>query len=264
VNQVRNGSHQDERPLSARSVVASILLGTRPPELPGRLLVRAGALFDIAEGTVRVALSRMVAAGELQATGDGRYRLAGPLLSRRARQDQSRNPPSVAWDGTWITAVVTVDGRSAADRATLRDAMGARRMGELREGVWLRPDNLGAGLPAGGLERDHCTWLRGRPVDDPGALAGQLWDLRAYGGRTATLLDRMAATIGRLREGDPGVLGPCFVTAASALRHLTADPLLPGSLVGPDWNGDRLRSAYDDYEAALQAGLRHWFRAQSS
>src|SRR5687768_12666734 len=93
---------EDERPLSARSVVASILLGTRPPELPGRLLVRAGELFGITEGTTRVALSRMVASGELEATGDGRYRLAGRLLERRARQDESRQPPARRWNGDWI------------------------------------------------------------------------------------------------------------------------------------------------------------------
>jgi phenylacetic acid degradation operon negative regulatory protein len=205
----------------------------------------------------------MVAAGELEAAGDGRYRLAGHLLRRQARQDLSRHPPAGDWDGTWITAVVTVDGRSAADRATLRDAMRASRMGELREGVWLRPDNLGAGLPVDGLVREHCTWLRGQPVDDQAALAGRLWELNAYERRSAELLERMDATIGRLGDDDAGVLGPCFVTAASALRHLTGDPLLPRALVGPDWTGDRLRSAYDGYEAALQASLRRWFRTQA-
>ncbi len=54
-----------ERPLTARSIVASALLGTHPPVLRGQLLVRLGELFGVAEGTTRVALSRMVAAGEL-------------------------------------------------------------------------------------------------------------------------------------------------------------------------------------------------------
>ena len=97
----------DERPLTARSVIASTLLGTTPPRLPGRLLVRAGALFGLAEGTVRTALSRMVAAGELTAD-DGTYALAGPLLARQARQDESRRAVVAAetWDGGWTMAVV--------------------------------------------------------------------------------------------------------------------------------------------------------------
>ena len=82
--QVRNDLG-DARPLSARSVVASTLLGTRGLTLQVRALVRAGELFGIAEGTTRVALSRMVAAGELVAE-DGSYRLSGPLLERSAAQ----------------------------------------------------------------------------------------------------------------------------------------------------------------------------------
>lgn len=62
------------RPLTARSIVLSTLLGHHPPRLPARALVRVGELFGIAEGTVRVALSRMVAAGDLYQS-DGSYAL---------------------------------------------------------------------------------------------------------------------------------------------------------------------------------------------
>ena len=81
----------DRKPMTARSVVASTLLGVEPPRLTTRILVRSGELFGIAEGTTRVALSRMVAAGELRPDDDG-YRLAGRLLDRQARQTASRGP----------------------------------------------------------------------------------------------------------------------------------------------------------------------------
>ena len=42
------------RPLTARSVVASTLLGTDPPRLPVAFLVRTGALFGLAEGSALV------------------------------------------------------------------------------------------------------------------------------------------------------------------------------------------------------------------
>jgi phenylacetic acid degradation operon negative regulatory protein len=51
-------------PLTARSVLASVLLGTDPPWLPTPLLVRTSALFGICEGSTRSALSRLVAAGD--------------------------------------------------------------------------------------------------------------------------------------------------------------------------------------------------------
>ncbi|HKY75862.1 MAG TPA: PaaX domain-containing protein, C- domain protein, partial [Acidimicrobiia bacterium] len=65
-------------PLTARSVLASVLLGTEPPWLPTRLLVRTAELFGIADGTARVALSRMASAGEAVPEGGG-YRLVGRL-----------------------------------------------------------------------------------------------------------------------------------------------------------------------------------------
>ena len=61
----------------------SALLGSHPPQLAARHLVRIGALFGIAEGTVRVALSRMVAAGDL-VQSSGRYTLSDRLIERRA------------------------------------------------------------------------------------------------------------------------------------------------------------------------------------
>ena len=89
----------DRRRLTARSVVASTLLGVRPPQLPTRALVGTAELLGISPGTARVAISRMVASGELEAIDDG-YRLASPsLLARQARQDLSRGGRTGRWDG---------------------------------------------------------------------------------------------------------------------------------------------------------------------
>ena len=55
-----------DRSLTARSVIASLLLGMRDPALPVSALVRSGGRLGLAEGTIRVAVSRMVAAGEIE------------------------------------------------------------------------------------------------------------------------------------------------------------------------------------------------------
>ena len=105
--------------LSARSVIASMLLGTHPPEMDGRYLVALAKRFGIAEGTARVALSRMVDRGELE-NRSGRYRLAGHLARRQTRQDAARASITVDWDGSWIQAVAV--GKAAASRRTERRA----------------------------------------------------------------------------------------------------------------------------------------------
>ena len=74
------------RPLSARSVVLSLLLGAHPAELSAAALVRAGDLFEVPETTLRATLSRMVAAGDLVRDGST-YRLSERLLERQRRQD---------------------------------------------------------------------------------------------------------------------------------------------------------------------------------
>jgi phenylacetic acid degradation operon negative regulatory protein len=243
-----------EPPLTARSVVASTLLGTRPPELPARALVRSAALFGITEGTTRVAISRMLAAGELEAT-DGRYRLAGHLLERQARQERSRSPVLRPWRGAWRAAVVTAEGRTPGERAALRSAMAAARMGELREGVWLRPDNLD--VPA----HPHCEWFSARPDGDPAALAGRLWDLAGWAARAERLRAAMAGAAAELASGGREALAPAFVLSAAVLRHFQADPLLPPALRPPGWPGDALRREYAAYDAAFREAWRAWVRA---
>ncbi|MGH8917201.1 MAG: PaaX domain-containing protein, C- domain protein, partial [Actinomycetes bacterium] len=129
------------KPLTGRSVVLSALLGYHPPAWPVSALVRVGALFDIAERTTRVARSRMVADGDLVAD-NGVYRLSERLVRRQARQEDSASPRSRSWSGDWEMAVVTTPARPQAERVALRRNMVDLRLAELREGVWIRPDNL--------------------------------------------------------------------------------------------------------------------------
>lgn len=237
--------------LSARSVVLSTLLGTRPPVLPARVLVMAGELFGIAEGTVRTALSRMVAAGELAADGDGRYRLTAPrLLERQARQEARTR----AWRGrAWRFAFVSGGRRPAAERTSLRNAMKALRMAELREGVWLRPDNLEQPpLPeAQAAVEAQCLQATGRPDEDDQALAARLWDLGAWADEAEALRRRLTEKV---------ELAPGFVLSAAVLRHLQADPLLPAELLPADWPGAALRDDYGVWDRAYRALLRDWWK----
>ena len=253
----------ERKPMTARSVVASTLLGVQPPRLPARILVRSGELFGIAEGTTRVALSRMVSAGELRPDEDG-YRLAGRLLDRQVRQTASRRAATEPWDGSWELAVVRTGGaRRAADRAALRQALADLRLAELREGVWLRPANLpdDRSSDARDLARDQCVWGRAASLDPPPDPAG-LWDLAGWTADARALQAELAELLPRFEAGDTAALGVGFVTSAAVLRLLQRDPLLPAGLVPPGWPGDALRRAYDRYDTAYKSVWRDWFRHQ--
>lgn len=258
-----SSSRNTSGPLTARSVLASVLLGTDPPWLPTARLVRTAALFGISEGTTRTALSRMVTGGEAVAE-DGGYRLAGRLVARQARQTASRRADTRQWDGTW--ELVTINGdqrRPAADRAALRDALRARRLAEVREGAWARPDNLDPDRsPEAALVIDEwCTrWTGARPTPPPGAAL--LFDLKAWSTRAASLRADMSRVLPRLRAGEAGALATGFVTSAAVLRHLQADPLLPSALLPSRWPGAALRRDYDRYDAAYRSLLQGWFLAE--
>ncbi|HET9731101.1 MAG TPA: PaaX family transcriptional regulator C-terminal domain-containing protein [Acidimicrobiales bacterium] len=248
--------------LSARSLVASLLLGSEPPELPVRLLVRTAELFGIAEGATRVAISRMVAAGELEAAGEGRYRLSGPLAHRQARQAQGRRPAPAAWDGTWVVAVVPGGARGASDRAALRSAALDRRLAEVRDGVWTRPDNLGPASPgADPVITEQCELLTGARHPYPAGFAASLWDLSGWAAQAERLLGAMDGRAEVLARRDASGLPGSFQVAAATVRHLASDPLLPEELLPAAWPGARLRAAYDRFEADFQATLGEWYRS---
>ncbi|ORB66760.1 PaaX family transcriptional regulator C-terminal domain-containing protein [Mycolicibacterium tusciae] len=224
--------------MTARSVVLSVLLGAHPAWATASELIRLTADFDIKEPTVRVALTRMVSAGDLVRSEDG-YRLSDRLLVRQRRQDDAINPALRTWDGTWTTLVITRVGTDARTRAVLRNTLQNNRFGELREGVWLRPDNLDTVLPAEVLQKGRELRCRD---DDPVELAARLWDLPGWARIGHELLGEMNAA-----ADVPGR----FVVAAAMVRHLLTDPVLPPELLPDGWPGAALRDAYHEFAAEL-------------
>ncbi|MEU6811569.1 PaaX family transcriptional regulator C-terminal domain-containing protein [Streptomyces sp. NPDC046831] len=227
------------RPLSARSVVLSLLLGTHPPELPVRDLVRAVEPFGVGGSALRAALSRMVAAGDLRRS-DSVYRLSERLLERQRRQDAAVHPETAPWNGEWEMAVVTATGRGPAQRADLRARLTALRLAELREGVWLRPANLNRPWPGdldGVVQR-----FTARPAEPAHDLAAGLWPLPAWARTARALLAHVARAE---RPADH------FTALAAVVRHLLADPVLPDELLPADWPGTALRTLYTDHRRQL-------------
>ncbi|WP_018598705.1 PaaX family transcriptional regulator C-terminal domain-containing protein [Mycobacterium sp. 155] len=226
--------------MTARSVVLSVLLGAHPAWASAAELIRLTADFDIKETALRVALTRMVGAGDLVRSEDG-YRLADRLLARQRRQDDAINPRLRPDDEEWLTLVITSVGTDARTRAALRIMLQQYRFAELREGVWMRPDNLDQALPQEIAERVRMLHTRD---DDPFDLVGRLWDLPGWVRAGRRLLDDIASATD---------VPSRFVAAAGIVRHLLTDPVLPDKLLPADWPGAQLRTAYTDFAAELVA-----------
>jgi phenylacetic acid degradation operon negative regulatory protein len=243
------------RPLTARSIIVSLLLRSRPPRMRGARLVQWCRLFDVAEGTTRVALSRMVERGELVAE-EGVYALAGRTQGRRVAQDWSLDPQRLPWTGAWRTAIVTVGARTASERSALRDAMRHLRHAELRDGVWVRPDNLPRRSAADewwAVADQQCEWWTATPHDDP----TDLFEAASWAGRADQLTRRLDSDTEVLDESG---LASGFVTGAAALAHIRSDPLLPADLAATV-PGDELRAAYRKYEVTFSEVIKGWFRS---
>jgi phenylacetic acid degradation operon negative regulatory protein len=253
----RNASDLLERPLGPRSLVLSLLLRTPGQRMPGARLVQWCALFDVAEGATRVALSRMVEREELR-TEDGVYELAGRVGRRRSAQDWSIDPKLRVWDGEWRMAIVLEGARPAAERSALRDATRRLRMAEVRAGCWTRPDNLPrASAPdeAWRVVDAQCAWWTVAPDDSPSAWADELFGVGEWSARAR----RLSA---QLRKAGPRTpLADGFVLAAASLAHIRNDPLLPPELGPSSEAGDALRAAYRTYESEFSSALRAWFRS---
>ncbi len=244
-----------ERPLTARSVLASALLGETLPRLPVAQLMRIAAAFEINENRARVALSRMSAQGEVRSTG-GKYELIGAsLLARQRRQAESQESRTRPWSGSWLLAIVAPEPTTPEVRAARRVELSRARFGEYRDGVWVRPDNLVSEL----LARPDVHIVRSletpeTPETTPSFAAAvpRLWDLDGWTIRADQLSQRLRTT----DPSTPTNLAPGFVLSASCLRHFQADPLLPTQLLPPTWPGASLRAQYSEWNSQYRKLLR--------
>jgi phenylacetic acid degradation operon negative regulatory protein len=248
-----------DRPLTARSVLASALLGADEPRLPVAVLVAAASLFGISAGAARTCLWRMVSDGELT-SDNGTYALAGHLLERRHRVDDAARAGDATargWDGTWELAVVSLERRPAADRLELRKAARALHLAEIREGVWIRPDNLDPDrLPTSRSVLDaQCVHFHGAAADLAADTVTALFSLQGWAHdarRLAAAMEDELNCAGGESENMAAALTYQFALSISVVRQLQLDPLLPAALLPGRWPAAELRATYRRFDKAFK------------
>ena len=249
-----------ERPLSARSVLATALLGADQPHLTVGELVAMASLFGISDGAARTCLWRMVSNGELT-SDDGTYALSGGLLERRQRVDEASRidddaaPP---WDGTWELAVVSLERRSAADRLALRKAATALHLAELREGVWIRPDNLDRDrLPTLRAVLDRqCVHFHNAATDVPAETVRSLFDLDEWAADARRLTRALGDEVDAEAVASDD-FAYWFALSVAVVRHLQLDPLLPAEFIPRGMAGTGSAQRLSPLRRSVQATTEH-------
>lgn len=221
------------RGLTSRSVILSILLGLDGSDAPVSGILSICRELGLRESAVRVALTRLVAASDLERV-EGRYGLSPRLRERQHRQEAALHPVTrEPWDGRWHMVVVMAGSMTSTDRADFRDAMRTARLRSVRSGVWMRPANLDLTLaPA---IRDAVSVYSAEPEEPSKVLSGRLFDVDSWAATARNLTDRLISA---------GTVVERFELAAAAVRHILDDPVLPAELLPPDWPGSDLRAAY--------------------
>jgi phenylacetic acid degradation operon negative regulatory protein len=228
--------------LNAKRVILELLSAIGDTPAPASALVQACGIFAITENSTRVTLARLLAAGTIEATGRGEYRIGAPgeALTREVSSWRDLERQMRRWDGGYAGVITTAIGRS--DRSELRQRDRALRLLGFRmlaPDLAVRPDNLVGGvdalrarLDALGLDRRALVVRLEQLDDETEARARALWNAREL----ESAYRKMRARLERWLERGPAqhpeaAARESFLLGGEALRTLVFDPRLPEPLV---------------------------------
>ena len=243
--------------LSPKSFVLDLLSTLKHGTMPVGALVEAGELFGIPGNTLRVALARLLAAGQVGRDERGRYRLAegAAPVAKHVTSWRDLERRTRAWDGGWI-AVHASAANPKVSRAARRGRTRALQMlgfAPLRPHLALRPDNLRAGvsetrrdLHALGLPAEDLVFELRELAEDEDRSARDLWDTDGLRATYRKLGNDLADSAGHL-AGLPAreAMIESFLVGGRAVRELILDPLLPDEICPTDERAALLCSMKD-------------------
>jgi phenylacetic acid degradation operon negative regulatory protein len=245
------------------------LLSTLPSapgsSMPVRALVEAGAIFGLAENSLRVALARLFAQGRVERDERGRYRMGADVapLGDEIRAWRRLEARIGRWSGTWVGTWVGVDDATSRRRgARARSEQALRFLGfrSLVDGFSVRPDNLAGGVAA---VRERLSRLGLAPGSlvvgvsdlDPSsdARARRLWDPAQLAVAQRAGCDELVESRRRLATAsEQQAMAETFLVGGKMIRLLVLDPLLPREIAPTEAREALVEAmvAYDDFGRA--------------
>ncbi len=209
-----------------------------------RGLVAAGERLGIAENSIRVALARLLAAGEVERDERGRYGLGAQAAAVRGQVTSWRTLDErllPVWDGSWIGVHRSGHAPRATAKNLRRRERALRLLGfhRLEAGLEVRPNNLRGGvaeirerLHALGLEPQAPVFALSQLDAATETRARELWDTAALRSGYQRSLADLAASEKRLpRLSEHEAMVESFLLGGRVIRQLVLDPLLPEPLL---------------------------------
>ncbi|PIQ40227.1 MAG: PaaX family transcriptional regulator [Thalassolituus sp. CG17_big_fil_post_rev_8_21_14_2_50_53_8] len=226
--------------LQPKPLILKLLLAADGQQLSARDAISAGALFDIAENHIRVALTRLTAEGLIEATARGQYQLtprawtlAGEI--RGWRESVAQLQP---WSGQWLAVHCAGLGRSDRKQLAVRErALALCGCAELERELYLRPDNLAGSSEALRIrlqklgEEQMVFQLSGLDSVRQQRAVG-LWDCSALNNGYRQQTQILQEWLQRVPELSlEQAARESFLLGDEAIRQMVFDPLLPAGLI---------------------------------
>lgn len=237
--------------VAPRTVVESLLPASGSIALPD--VYRVSAMAGLEEQPVRLAIRRLILAGDLSQHGRGRsgFLEATPTGAARLSRDRERidlafaqDAGDVKWDGRWHLHAARVSGQSRP----LQDRI-------VRNLVTIGGAPLSMGLVVctrdltSEVADDFRPYLASASSDDlsvhgvsePRALAELLWP-------SEQILARYPTTADVIKHGEESSTASperrALLLATSLLKAVRFDPLLPSTLLPSPWPPTEMRLAW--------------------
>ncbi|WP_159622154.1 PaaX family transcriptional regulator [Ruania rhizosphaerae] len=252
-----------EPAISPRTVLEAHLPATGTADMEP--IYAAAHAVGINDHTLRLAVRRMVAQGDLRQHGRGRAAQIAPTASGRARLERDRVAFRLAvaqdhgyasWDGKWRLTAVSAAESNRAQRDTARRALIRAGAAALSTSLYVSPHSLDGVLAIStdvSLVRATATDLEVAGCSTPAELAERLWPA----GPIETGYRGVEATLEELSSSPPtsstSLVAAQLHLAEAMERALRHDPLVPPELRSPEWEPARVRRRW----YAVWAELAH-------
>lgn len=225
-----------DRPITAKTLVLSMLQASRNQAMPVKTLILIGELFGFSGNRIRVCTARLLQEGTIQSDGRGLYQLSSKAarVSRYIDRWWQGENRLKHWSGDWLCCLLPkMAGRKLSIAVRGFDLLGFK---EGLPGLWVRPDNLT-------LELEEVTSLHAKVgKTEPGEMfvgsgfqrrlieqwAENLWPVATILEKQLQFLEKMEQSANQLDKMSPEkALLESFLIGSEAIQLLVMDPLLP-------------------------------------